>query len=81
LVAAEPMSLSSSSESYVIELSGAAIGIVVREAEAKRFAFHTASRRFSRYNGMTFSGPRDAERFISGQVARRLHNLLDELVA
>ena len=86
-MAAEPMSFSSrseshsSSESYIIEISGAAVGIVVRQAEARRFAFHAASRRFNRYNDMTFSGPRDAERFISGQVARRLHSLLEELVA
>lgn len=86
-MAAEPMSLSSQSESqirsesYIIEISGAAVGIVVRQAEARRFAFHAASRRFNRYNGMMFSGPRDAERFISGQVARRLHTLLEELVA
>jgi len=71
----------SQSESYVIEISGTTVGIVVRQADARRFAFHAASRRFSRYNGMTFAGPRDAERFISGQVARRLHSLLEELVA
>jgi hypothetical protein len=70
-----------SHESYVIEISGAAVGIVVRQAEARRFAFHAASRRFSRYDGMTFAGPRDAERFLSGQVARRLQGLLQELVA
>jgi hypothetical protein len=69
------------SESYIIEISGSAVGIVVREAQARRFAFHAASRRFGRYNGMTFAGPRDAERYLSGQVARRLHNLIEELVA
>ncbi len=75
------MSHISPSESYIIEISGTAVGIVVREAQARRFAFHAASRRFSRYNGMTFVGPRDAERFISSQVAQRLHGLIEELVA
>ncbi|MDQ0394197.1 hypothetical protein [Labrys monachus] len=69
------------SESYVIEIAGSAVGIVVREAQARRFAFHAASRRFGRYNGMTFAGPRDAERYLSGQLARRLHSLLEEMVA
>lgn len=80
-MAAFSMSNPSNSESYVIEISGAAIGIVVREPQARRFAFHAASRRFSRFDGMTFVGPRDAERYLSGQVARRLHSLLEELVA
>jgi len=69
------------SESYIIEISGAAVGIVVREAQARRFAFHAASRRFNRFNGMTFTGPRDAERYLSGQIAHRLSSLLEELVA
>lgn len=75
------MSIAPFSESYVIEIAGAAVGIVVREAQARRFAFHSASRRFTRYEGMTFNGPRDAERYLSGQVARRLRSLIEELVA
>jgi len=69
------------SESYIIEIAGAAVGIVVREAQYRRFTFHTASRRFHRYDGMAFAGPRDAERYLSAQIARRLHVLIEELVA
>jgi hypothetical protein len=69
------------SESYVIELAGSAVGIVVREAQARRFTFHSATRRFNRYDGMSFAGPRDAERYLSSQLARRLRSLIGELVA
>jgi len=69
------------SESYIIEIAGAAVGIVVREAPSRRFTFHAASRRFHRYEGMAFTGPRDAERYLTAQVARRLHALIEELVA
>ncbi len=75
------MSSSSNSESYVIEIRGSTVGIVVREDQARRFAFHAASHRFNRYDGMTFPGPRDAERYLSSQIAGRLHILSGELVA
>ena len=53
------------SDSYIIEISSEAAGIVVRGPGGYRF--FAASRRFSRLDGLVFRNAREAER-----AARRL---------
>ena len=53
------------SQSYIIEISSQAAGIVVRNPEG--YVFFAASRRFSRLDGKLFRTAREAER-----AARRL---------
>ena len=58
-------------ESYIVEVAGHTAGIVVREPSERWFSFHAAQRRFGRFEGLTFTGPRDAERVLRRQLAQR----------
>jgi hypothetical protein len=59
------------SESWIIEIAGDTAGIVVREAGERWFAFHAAHSRFGRFNGLTFTNPREAERSLRAHLAQR----------
>jgi len=58
-------------ESWIIEIGGDTAGIVVREAGERWFAFHAAHSRYGRFNGLTFTGPREAERSLRAQIVKR----------
>ena len=60
-----------SSQGYIIEVSGLAAGIVVREAGESLFQFHSAATAFNALEGKTFPNARAAERAAYAQVARR----------
>jgi hypothetical protein len=60
-----------SSQGYIIEVSGLAAGIVVREAGESQFQFHSAATAFNALEGKTFPNARAAERAAYAQVARR----------
>jgi hypothetical protein len=51
------------SQSYIIEVSSQAAGIVVRNPEG--FVFFAASHRFNRLDGQVFRSAREAERAAS----------------
>ena len=51
------------SQSYIIEVSSQAAGIVVRSQEG--YVFFAASNRFSRLDGQLFRNAREAERAAS----------------
>ena len=59
------------SESWIIEIGGDTAGIVVRQAGERWFAFHAAHSLYGRFNGLTLTGPRDAERSLRAQLAQR----------
>lgn len=59
------------SESWIIEIGGDTAGIVVRQPGERWFAFHSANDRFGRFNGLTFTGPRDAERTLRAKTLAR----------
>ena len=59
------------SERYIVEFAGRAAGIVVREEGKRLFAFHAAEERFHRFQGLNFTGPRDAERTLARHLGRR----------
>jgi hypothetical protein len=59
--------LSEMSDTYIIEVSSQAAGIVVRSADGYRF--FAATHRFNRLEGQLFRNAREAER-----AARRLVN-------
>jgi hypothetical protein len=56
------------SDSYIIEVSNGAAGLVVRDGG--RFRFFAASSEFAGLEGQSFNNPRDAEK-----AARRQLNL------
>jgi hypothetical protein len=60
-----------SSQGYIIEVSGLAAGIVVREAGESLFQFHSAATAFNALEGKTFPNARAAERAAYAQIARR----------
>jgi hypothetical protein len=60
-------------ESYVIEVAGFTAGIVVREPGQRRFSFHAAERRFGRFDGQSFAGPREAERVLRQRASAGRH--------
>lgn len=57
------------SESYIIEVSSGAAGLVVRDGG--RFRFFAASSEFSGLEGQSFSNPREAEKAARRQADLR----------
>jgi len=57
------------SDSYIIEVSSGAAGLVVRDGG--RFRFFAASSEFANLEGQSFSNPREAEKAAKRQVDLR----------
>jgi hypothetical protein len=57
------------SDSYIIEVSSGAAGLVVRDGG--RFRFFAASREFAGLEGRSFSNPREAEKAAKRQADLR----------
>ncbi len=60
------------SDTYIIEVSSEAAGIVVRERDKSGFRFFAANHRFNQLEGRLFRSAREAERTATRLIAGTL---------
>lgn len=59
------------SNTYIIEVGEAAVGIVTRESAASGYRFFASDRRLDAIEGKTFGAPRQVEKLARDLIARR----------